>query len=394
MQTSCQKKVCIVTGTRAEYGLLKELISKISKDEEVKLQLIVTGMHLSPEFGLTYNQIEEDGFFVDEKIEILLSSDTDIGISKSMGLALISFSETYQRLKPDMVVVLGDRYEILAATIAAYIAKIPITHLCGGDVTEGAYDDAFRHSITKMAYLHFTDTILSSKRVIQLGEEPSRVYCYGVLGNDELNKLKYRDKKELEKSVDLNLDNYMLIVYHATTLEKENPAEFFENMIIYLIENFKEYNFVIIKGNSDTYGRSINQKIDTLENKYPTRVRSFISLSREEYLSFLKNADLMIGNSSSGICEAPYLKTLNINIGDRQKGRERASTTIDCQTDINEFIKVIEKYKKNEYLPLLENIKNPYFGNNVAEKILSTVKDELSKGKIDLKKKFYEKENS
>lgn len=189
MQTN-QKKVCVVTGTRAEYGLLKELINKINKDEEVELQLIVTGMHLSPEFGLTYKQIEEDGFFIDEKIEILLSSDTDIGISKSMGLALISFSETYQRLKPDMVVVLGDRYEILAATIAAYIAKIPITHLCGGDVTEGAYDDAFRHSITKMAYLHFPDTVSSSKRVIQLGEEPSRVYCYGILGNDELKKIK------------------------------------------------------------------------------------------------------------------------------------------------------------------------------------------------------------
>lgn len=393
MQTN-QKKVCVITGTRAEYGLLKELINKIDEDEEVKLQLIATGMHLSPEFGLTYKQIEEDGFFVDEKIEILLSSDTDIGISKSMGLALISFSEAYQRLKPDMVVVLGDRYEILAATIAAYTAKIPITHLCGGDVTEGAYDDAFRHSITKMAYLHFTDTILSSKRVIQLGEDPSRVYCYGVLGNDELNKLKYKDKKELEKVVNFNLDKYMLIVYHATTLEKENPAECFTDMMMYLIENFKEYNFIIIKGNSDTYGRSINQKIDSFENKYPMRIKSFISLSREEYLSFLKNADLMLGNSSSGICEAPYLKTLNINIGDRQKGRERASTTIDCQTDINEFIKVMEKYKKNEYLPLLENIKNPYFGENVAEKILSTVKDELSKGKIDLKKKFYEKENS
>ena len=393
MQTN-QKKVCVVTGTRAEYGLLKELINKINKDEEVELQLIVTGMHLSPEFGLTYKQIEEDGFFIDEKIEILLSSDTDIGISKSMGLALISFSETYQRLKPDMVVVLGDRYEILAATIAAYIAKIPITHLCGGDVTEGAYDDAFLHSITKMAYLHFPDTVSSSKRVIQLGEEPSRVYCYGILGNDELKKLKYKDKKELEKVANFNLDNYMLIVYHATTLEKENPAEFFENMMTYLIANFKEYNFIIIKGNSDTYGRSINQKIDSLENKYPTRMKSFVSLSREEYLSFLRNADLMIGNSSSGICEAPYLKTLNINIGDRQKGRERASTTIDCQTDINEFVKVMEKYKKNEYLPLLENIKNPYFGDNVAEKILSTVKDELSRGKIDLKKKFYEKENS
>ena len=180
----------------------------------------------------------------------------------------------------------------------------------------------------------------------------------------------------------------MLIVYHATTLEKENPAEFFENMMMYLVENFKEYKFIIIKGNSDTYGRSINQKIDIFENKYPTRIKGFFSLSREDYLNFLKNSNIMIGNSSSGIYEAPCLKKLNINIGDRQKGRERASTTIDCKTDINEFIKVMEKYKKNEYLLLLENIKNPYFGDDVAEKILSIVKDELSKGKIDLKKKF------
>ncbi|WP_270465079.1 MULTISPECIES: UDP-N-acetylglucosamine 2-epimerase [Fusobacterium] len=392
MQTN-KKKVCVVTGTRAEYGILSHLIKKIKEDNEVKLQLVVTGMHLSPEFGLTYRQIEEDGFFIDEKIEILLSSDTDIGISKSIGLALISFSEVYQRLKPDMVVVLGDRYEILAATIAAYTAKIPISHLCGGDITEGAYDDAFRHSITKMAYLHFTDTILSSKRVIQLGEEPSRVYCYGTLGNDEFFKIKYKNKNELENKVSLSLKNYILIVYHTITLEKEDPSIFFEEMLKYLLNNFLSYNFIIIKGNSDSYGRSINQKIDILENKYPTRIRSFISLSREEYLSFLKNADLMIGNSSSGICEAPYLKTLSVNIGDRQKGRERASTTIDCQTDINQFIKIMEKYEKNEYLPLLENIENPYFGENVAEKIIHTIKNELNNGKIDLKKKFYESIN-
>lgn len=180
----------------------------------------------------------------------------------------------------------------------------------------------------------------------------------------------------------------MLVVYHATTLEKENPAEFFENMMIYLIENFKDNNFIVIKGNSDTYGRSINQKIDILENKYPSRIKSFFSLSREEYLNFLKNSNLMIGNSSSGIYEAPCLNKLNINIGDRQKGREKVSTTIDCKTDINEFIKVMEKYKNNEYIPLLENMRNPYFGDNVAEKILSTIKNELNNQKIDLKKKF------
>lgn len=382
------KKICVVTGTRAEYGLLKELISKINQDKEVELQLIVTGMHLSPEFGFTYKEIEKDKFFINDKIEILMSSDTDIGISKSIGLALISFSEAYSRLKPDMIILLGDRYEILAAAIAAYIAKIPIAHLCGGDITEGAYDDAFRHSITKMAYLHFPTTMLAKKRIEQLGENPEKIFYCGYLGNDELKKLKHKDKKELEKIVNFSLDNYMLIVYHATTLEKENPAEFFENMMIYLIENFKEYNFVIIKGNSDTYGRSINERIDILENKYPIRIKGFFSLSREEYLNFLKNSNIMIGNSSSGIYEAPCLKKLNINIGDRQKGRERAGTTIDCQTDISEFIRVMEKYKNNEYLSLLKNIKNPYFGDNVAGKILSVIKNELSKEKFDLKKKF------
>ena len=390
MQTS-QKKVCIVTGTRAEYGILSQLIKKIKEDNEIKLQLIVTGMHLSPEFGLTYRQIEEDGFFIDEKIEILLSSDTDIGISKSMGLALISFSEAYQRLKPDMVVLLGDRYEILAATIAAYTAKIPISHLCGGEITEGAYDDAYRHSITKMSYLHFTDTILSSKRVIQLGEEPSRVYCYGSLGNDELSKIMYKNKKELENEISLSLKNYILIVYHATTLEQEDPSIFFEKMMEYLLNNFINYNFIVIKGNSDSYGRSINQKIDILEKENTNRIKSYFSTSRGLYLNLLKNADLMIGNSSSGICEAPCLGTLNINIGDRQKGRERANTTIDCSSNIKKFIEIMQKYKKGEYSYLLSDIKNPYFGENVAEKILCTIKNKLNNEKIDLKKKFYAK---
>ena len=382
------KKICVVTGTRAEYGLLKELINKIKEDKEVRLQLIVTGMHLSPEFGLTYKQIEKDGFFIDEKIEILLSSDTDIGISKSMGLALISFSEAYQRLKPDMVILLGDRYEILAATIAAYTAKIPISHLCGGEITEGAYDDAYRHSITKMSYLHFTETALSSKRVIQLGEEPSRVYCYGSLGNDELSKIVYKNKKQLENEISLSLENYILIVYHAVTLEQKDPSVFFEGMIKYLLNNFTNYNLIVIKGNSDSYGRSINQKIDILEKENPNRIKSYFSIPRDLYLNLLKNADLMIGNSSSGICEAPSLETLNINIGDRQKGRERANTTIDCSSNIEDFTEVMQKYKKGEYNYLLSNIKNPYFGENVAEKILYVIKENLLQDKINLKKKF------
>ena len=240
-----------------------------------------------------------------------------------------------------------------------------------------------------MSYLHFTETALSSKRVIQLGEEPSRVYCYGSLGNDELSKIVYKNKKQLENEISLSLENYILIVYHAVTLEQKDPSVFFEGMIKYLLNNFTNYNLIVIKGNSDSYGRSINQKIDILEKENPNRIKSYFSIPRDLYLNLLKNADLMIGNSSSGICEAPSLETLNINIGDRQKGRERANTTIDCSSNIEDFTEVMQKYKKGEYNYLLSNIKNPYFGENVAEKILYTIKNKLNNEKIDLKKKFY-----
>lgn len=386
-----KKKICVVTGTRAEYGILSRMLKKITEDDRLQLQIIATGMHVSPEFGLTYKEIEKDGFFIDKKIEILLSSDTDIGITKSMGLALIGFAEAYRDLQPDIIVVLGDRYEILAATIAGYTAKIPISHLCGGEITEGAYDDAYRHSITKMSYLHFTDTVLSSKRVVQLGEDPERVFCHGSLGNDELHEIVYWSKKEIEKEISFSLKKYMLIVYHATTLEREDPSLFFEEILKYLLENFEEYNFVIIKGNSDSYGRKINHTIDVFEKQNPTRIKSFYSVSRKVYLNLLNSTEIMIGNSSSGICEAPSLGTLNINIGDRQKGRERANTTIDSRATLGDFKKVMESFKRNEYIRLLEQTQNPYGGENVADKIVATIREELLKGKMNLKKKFYEK---
>lgn len=384
------KKICVITGTRAEYGLLKPVMEKIKFDKNLELQIIVTGMHLSPEFGMTYKEIEKDNLIINEKIEILLSSDTDIGISKSIGLAVISFSETYERLKPDMIVVLGDRYEILAATIAAYVSKIPIAHISGGDITEGAYDDAFRHSITKMSYLHFPGTENSKRRIIQLGENPKRVFNFGELGVENIKKIELLSKEELSQKLDFNFQKkYFLVVMHSTTLEKVSPEVQISNLINSL-DFFRDYNIIFIKGNSDSNGRIINQIIDTYERANKDRVKSFISLSIVEYLSILKNSEILLGNSSSGIVEAPALGKLNINIGDRQKGRERANTTIDCDNSKESIIQNLNKVLNGDFNKILSQIKSPYGIGETSENIVKIIKEFLYNEKIDLKKKFYD----
>lgn len=384
------KKICVITGTRAEYGLLKPVMEKIKFDKNLELQIIVTGMHLSPEFGMTYKEIEKDNLIINEKIEILLSSDTDIGISKSIGLAVISFSETYERLKPDMIVVLGDRYEILAATIAAYVSKIPIAHISGGDITEGAYDDAFRHSITKMSYLHFPGTENSKRRIIQLGENPKRVFNFGELGVENIKKIELLSKEELSQKLDFNFQKkYFLVVMHSTTLEKVSPEAQISNLINSL-DCFRDYNIIFIKGNSDSNGRIINQIIDTYERTNKDRVKSFISLSIVEYLSILKNSEILLGNSSSGIVEAPALGKLNINIGDRQKGRERANTTIDCDNSKESIIENLNKILNGDFNKILSQIKSPYGIGETSENIVKIIKEFLYNEKIDLKKKFYD----
>lgn len=384
------KKICVITGTRAEYGLLKPVMEKIKFDKNLELQIIVTGMHLSPEFGMTYKEIEKDNLIINEKIEILLSSDTDIGISKSIGLAVISFSETYERLKPDMIVVLGDRYEILAATIAAYVSKIPIAHISGGDITEGAYDDAFRHSITKMSYLHFPGTENSKKRIIQLGENPKRVFNFGELGVENIKKIELLSKEELSQKLDFNFQKkYFLVVMHSTTLEKVSPEAQISNLINSL-DCFRDYNIIFIKGNSDSNGRIINQIIDTYERANKDRVKSFISLSIVEYLSILKNSEILLGNSSSGIVEAPALGKLNINIGDRQKGRERANTTIDCDNSKESIIQNLNKVLNGDFNKVLSQIKSPYGIGETSKNIVKIIKEFLYNEKINLKKKFYD----
>lgn len=382
------KKVCVVTGTRAEYGLLKPLIERINNDNELELQLIATGMHLSPEFGLTYKAIEEDGYIINEKIEILLSSDTSVGISKSMGLATISFSEAFERLKPDMIIVLGDRYEIFAVCSAAVVAKIPVAHLHGGETTEGAFDEAFRHSITKMSYLHFTSTEEYRKRVIQLGENPSRVFNVGAIGVENINTLDFLKKDELEGSIDFKLDKpFGLVTFHPVTLE--NSTSYEQVMELFdALDSIEDMKFIITKANSDSDGRIINKAIDEYVIKNKDKVIAFVSMGYKRYLSAMKYCEMVIGNSSSGIIEAPTFKKATINIGDRQKGRTQARSVLNCNPIKGDIIESINYARSNEFKEVLKDVKNPYFNGKTSEKILFEIKKCLN-GDIDIKKSFY-----
>ena len=383
------KKICIITGTRAEYGLLKSLIKKINQDEELQLQLIATGMHLSSEFGLTYKEIENDGFNIEEKIEILLSSDTPVGISKSMGLAMISFSETYERLKPDMIVVLGDRYEIFAAVNAAHVARIPVAHLHGGETTEGAVDDAFRHSITKMSYLHFTSTEEYRQRVIQLGENPSKVFNVGAIGIENINSIDLLSKEEFESSINFKLGKKnILVTFHPVTLENDTSENQFNNLLD-AIDKVPDLKIIFTKSNSDTSGRIINKMIDTYVQKNKDISISFTSLGQLRYLSAMKYVDAVVGNSSSGIIEAPSFGIPTVNIGDRQKGRIQAESIINAKPIKEEIHKSLIKALSLEFKQEIRNILNPYGNGDVSEKILIELKRSLNTG-VELKKVFYD----
>ena len=382
-----KRKVCVVTGTRAEYGLLYWLMKEIEADNDLELQVIATGMHLSPEFGLTYKEIEKD-FKIDKKIEMLLSSDTSIGISKSMGLAQISFAEAYEDLKPDILVVLGDRYEIFSAVSAAMIARVPIAHLHGGETTEGAFDESIRHSITKMSHLHFTATDEYRNRVIQLGEHPSRVFNVGGMGIENIKRLKLLTKEEFEKSIDFKLNKKnILVTFHPVTLEKSTAKEQFQELLNALDE-LKETNIIFTKANSDTDGRIINQMIDEYVAKNSYKSVGFTSLGQLRYLSALQFVDAMVGNSSSGLAEAPSFKVGTINIGDRQKGRIKAQSVIDCEPYKGAIIVSFQKLYSQEFQKLLLSVQNPYGVGHASQRIIEEIK------KIDLynilKKSFFD----
>lgn len=382
------KKICIVTGSRAEYGLLKPIMQAIKDDKELILQVFVTGSHLSTEFGLTYKTIEDDGFIIDEKVEMLLSSDTKIGINKSMGVAMISFGEAFERLKPDLVVVLGDRYEILAVCICAMICNIKIAHLHGGEITEGAIDDSIRHCITKMSHIHFTATEEYKKRVIQLGEQPDNVFNVGAIGTQNIKKLNFFDKEELEKRLNFKIkSNTIILTFHPVTLETELSKQQFQN-ILDAIDSIENINVIFTKANADTDGRIINYMIDEYVRKNDNTV-AFDTMGQLNYFSALQFVDAVVGNSSSGIIEVPTFKIPTVNIGNRQKGRICSHSVINCKNEKNDIEIAIKKALSKNFKEEVKKYDNPYEKDNTCENIIYYIKQFLKNNNQNIKK-FYD----
>lgn len=373
------RKICVVTATRAEYGLLKPLMNLIQDSDDLQLQIIATGAHLSPEFGLTYKQIESDGFKIDEKIEILLSADTSSSIVKTMGIAMMGMADVFSRLKPDLLVILGDRYEMLAIASAATIFTIPIAHLHGGELTAGAYDDAIRHAISKMSSLHFTSTEEYRKRVIQLGEQPDKVFNVGAIGLDNVNNLKLLTKEELEKDLNIKFNkfNYQ-VTFHPETLGEISSQEQFQ-ILLNVIDQQKDSFFIFTKANADTNGRIINEMIDNYVSKNPDKAKAYSSLGTLRFLSVVKNCTAIIGNSSSGILEAPSLKTATLNIGSRQDGRVQAQCIINVDCSELEIKRGFEELISGEFQEKVQTVVNPYEQRNTAIRILNEIKGNIIK---------------
>ena len=383
------KKICVVTGTRAEYGLLKPVIERINKDEELELYLIATGAHLSPEFGLTYKEIEDDGYIINKKIEMLLSADTPSSVVKSMGVGMIGFADAFADGCPDMVVILGDRYEMLAAATAAMVHRIPIAHIHGGETTEGLIDEAVRHAITKMSYLHFVATAAYRNRVIQLGESPERVFNVGALGVENIKTVKLLDKEDLEKSIDFQIGgNTVMVTYHPVTLENRSSVEQFRNLLN-VLKSKTELDMIFTKANSDTDGRIINQMIDDFVAENRGRSVAHTSLGQIRYLSLLKYCSMVIGNSSSGIIEVPSFHIPTVDIGDRQRGRVASGSVIHCGTGVDDINNALCKAMQADFRQSIKNVKNPYEGENTSSGIVSIIKQHLQDG-INIKKKFYD----
>ncbi len=383
------KKICVVTSTRAEYGLLKRVMQNILEDNELELILAVTGTHLSRDFGHTIEEIEKDGFPIAEKIEIIEEINTSIDICRIMGNAAIRFGEMFERQKPDLLVVEGDRYELLPICSSAMIFGIPIAHISGGEITEGAVDDVVRHCLTKMSYLHFPGCEQYRKRIIQLGEEPERVFNYGDIGVENVRKMEYLTKKELEDFLGLSLKKpYASVTFHPVTLEK-NTAENQTGELIAALEEYPEMNFIVTMANADPQGQVINkmflESADRCQNIF-----CYSSLGIQRYLSLIRYAEFVIGNSSSGIVEAPCFGIPTINIGDRQKGRLRADSVIDCKPVNQEICRSIERACSAEFKKIAANAIHPYGDGETAKNIVDTIKSFFKLKKIHLKKKFYD----
>lgn len=378
----------ILTATRAEYGLLKPIIKKLKEIDDFDIKIIVTGAHLSSEHGLTYQEIERDGIAIDKKIDMLLSRDNSASISKSMGLAMIGFGEYFDEEDFNYLLVLGDRYETLAVCCAAMNARIPILHLYGGEVTEGAVDDAIRHAITKMSYLHFTSTEIYRRRVIQLGEAPERVFNVGAIGvENALAEPKIR-KEELAEDVGLSLEKpYGIVTFHPVTLEGNAVEQCRE--LLKAIEYFQDYQFIITGANADCGGMEINRMLSRFADSHANIYFTY-SLGMKKYLSALNYASFVIGNSSSGLAEAPSFRIPTINIGNRQKGRLKAKSVIDCEPVEEEIVKAVKYAMSLQFQESLKDMINPYGDGNTSEKIVNILKDKISENSINLKKTFYD----
>lgn len=382
------RKVAVFTGTRAEYGLLYWLLKDLDTDIECDLQVIVSGSHLSPEFGNTVDVIKKDGFEVQGSVEMLLSSDSSVGVVKGMGVGLIGYADTLARLQPDMIVILGDRFEAFAAAQAAMLMRIPVVHLHGGEITEGAYDDAIRHAITKLSYLHCTSTEDYRRRVIQLGESPERVYNVGAIGLDHLKRSRLMSLNELALSLNFALASpYFLVTYHPVTLANENPEESFNNLKNGLNE-FPNHQVIITYPNADDGGRKIIPLIEEYAAENPGRVLAIKSLGQVRYLSAVKYAESVIGNSSSGIIEVPSFCVPTVDIGERQKGRLAAESVIHCETDKNSIVSAIKKAEILKSRSDYSVFNNPYGDGDTSSKVLELVKS------VDLSaiKSFYDLE--
>ena len=383
-----KKKICVFTGSRAEYGLLKPLLKEIASDKTLELQLLVTGMHLSPEFGLTYQIIENDGFLINEKIEMVLSADTPSSICKSIGLGLIGYADALKRLNPDFIVLLGDRYETLAGAIASFVSRIPIAHIQGGELTFGATDDSMRHSITKMSMLHFTYNKTYSKRVIQLGENPCRVFDFGALNVEAIKEVQLLKKIEFQKKAKFKLGVInCLVTFHPVTLEKNTAKKQFIALLNVLKRN-KHIYCIFTKTNSDVEGRIINELIDQFVLKNNERSVSFTSMGQQLYYSAMNLVDVVIGNSSSGIIETPSFRVPTINIGDRQSGRIKAKNIIDCDPNEKNISLSLKKSLTNDFLNSLQNMINPFEKKHTAKNIKNIIKNYYLNNEV--KKVFFE----
>jgi GDP/UDP-N,N'-diacetylbacillosamine 2-epimerase (hydrolysing) len=382
------RKICVITGTRAEYGLLRWVMQGIKDDTELTLQIIATGMHLSPEFGLTYREIEKDGFQIDRKVEMLTSSDTSVGIAKSMGLGMIGFADAFDDLKPDLIVVVGDRFEIFSAVSAALVARVPVAHLHGGETTEGAFDEALRHSITKMSHLHFVAAKEYSQRVIQLGEQPERVFLVGGLGIDNIKRLQLLERADLEASIDFKLGlKNLLITFHPVTLENQSSAQQMSELLTALEQLGEETHLIFTMPNADNGGRELIGMVENFVAKN-INARAYTSLGQIRFLSAVKLVDGVVGNSSSGLAEAPSLATGTVNIGDRQRGRLKAQSVIDCAPNSDAIFDAIGKLYNVEFMQTLQSTVNPYGNGGASHKIVQTLRNHDLTG--ILKKSFYD----